>query len=114
VETLQYLHAHEPGNDWFLILGMDSVQDLESWREPQGIASLCKLMIIQRPGIISRTPPEYFHFIMIESPLIEISSTEIRQRVMQYKTIRYLVPEAVRQYIISEKMYLATHESIST
>lgn len=110
VDTLRFLHASEPGNEWFLILGMDSVHDLETWREPQGIARLCTLMIVKRPGIKRDLPPEYFQYIEVESPLIEISSTDIRQRIEDQRTIRYLVPEEIRKFIIAEKLYRTPSE----
>lgn len=105
VDTLRHLHASEPGNDWFLILGMDSVHDLETWRDPQGIAKLCTLMIVKRPGIKRDDPPKYFRSFYVDSPLIEISSTEIRQRVADQRSIRYLVPDSVRTFIQNERLY---------
>lgn len=106
VDTLRQLHANEPGNEWFLILGMDSVRDLDTWRDPQGIAKLCTLMIVGRPGIELDQPPDYFHSITIDSPLIDISSTDIRQRVAGKRSIRYQVPDTVRKLIESHRLYL--------
>lgn len=105
VDTLRHLHASEPENEWFLILGMDSVHDLETWRDPQGIAKLCTLMIVKRPGIKLDEPPEYFRSIYVDSPMIEISSTEIRQRAATQRSIRYQVPDSVRSFILNEKLY---------
>lgn len=106
VDTLRQLHANEPGNEWFLILGMDSVRDLDTWRDPQGIAKLCTLMIVKRHGIKPDEPPEYFRSLYVDSPLIEISSTDIRQRVGDQRSIHYLVPDSVRTFIQNYKLYL--------
>ncbi len=110
VDTLRHLHASEPGNEWFLILGMDSVHDLETWRDPQGIAKLCTLMIVKRPGIQHDEPPVFFRSHYIDAPLIEISSTDLRRRVADQRSIRYLVPDSVRTFIQSEKLYIPVNE----
>ncbi|MFT3881855.1 MAG: nicotinate-nucleotide adenylyltransferase [Gemmatales bacterium] len=106
VDTLRYLHQRDPGNEWLLILGGDSVRDLELWREPHGIASQCKLLIVQRPGVQAILPPDYFHYQIIDSPLIDISSTAIRNKLAAGQSIRYLVPAAVEEYIRAKKLYL--------
>lgn len=98
VDTLRYLHSRERA-EWFLLLGGDSVRDLHLWRSPEVIASLCSLLIVARPGAEAAVPPAYFRYHTVTSPLIEISSTDIRERVKQGQSIRYLVPDAVEQYV---------------
>lgn len=105
VDTLRYLHAREPQAKWFLILGGDSVRDLHSWRAPEEIASLCTLLIVDRPGAEQTAPPEYFQYERILSPLIDISSTDIRERVKLGRSIRYLLPPMVQQYVGQHQLY---------
>ncbi|HQR42222.1 MAG TPA: nicotinate-nucleotide adenylyltransferase [Gemmatales bacterium] len=105
VDTLRYLHQREPATDWFLILGGDSVRDLSTWRDPEGIARLCKLLIVDRPDTVGIEPPNYFAYNRVQSPLIDISSTDIRERVKTGRSIRYLVPERVREYIDTSEVY---------
>lgn len=105
VDTLRYLHQRDPGNEWLLILGGDSVRDLELWREPHAIASQCRLLIVQRPGVQAILPPAYFQYQIIDSPLIDISSTAIRNKLAAGQSIRYLVPATVEEYIRSKKLY---------
>lgn len=106
VDTLRYLHQRDPGHEWLLILGGDSVRDLETWRDPHGIASLSTLLIVQRPGVQATLPPAYFQYQIIDSPLIDISSTAIRNKLAKGQSIRYLVPTAVEAYIRSNRLYV--------
>ena len=106
VDTLRYLRQREPGSEWHLILGGDSVRDLELWREPHGIATQCKLLIVQRPGVQASLPPAYFQYQIVDSPLIDISSTAIRMKLAAGQSIRYLVPAAVEEYIRSKQIYV--------
>lgn len=114
VETLRALKAEfgESGNIYF-ILGLDSLKDLPRWREPQKIFSFGKLVAMARPGweepdwqsLDAVTPSARDGIILIKRPLIDISSTEIRRRVAQGLSIRYLVPEAVEKYIYDHGLY---------
>ena len=106
VDTLRYLRQREPGSEWHLILGGDSVRDLELWREPHKIATQCKLLIVQRPGVQASLPPAYFQYQIVDSPLIDISSTAIRTKLAAGQSIRYLVPAAVEDYIRSKQIYV--------
>lgn len=105
VDTLRYLQQRDAGNDWHLILGSDSVRDLETWREPKSIATMCSLLIVQRPGAVVTSAPSYFRSQQIVSPLIDISSTAIRQKCQEGRSIRFLVPEGVEEYIHSKALY---------
>lgn len=105
VDTLRYLHEREPGNEWFLILGGDSVRDFDTWREPEEIANLAALLIVDRPGTEGVQPPNYCRYQRITSPLIDISSTDIRARVKAKRSIRYFMPASVAEYIETHSLY---------
>ena len=105
VDTLRYLQQRDVGHEWHMILGGDSVRDLETWRDPMGIAKLTSLLVVQRPGAVVDSPPPYFKYQTVDSPLVEISSTMIRNMCATGQSIRYLVPEAVRNYLHSKQLY---------
>lgn len=105
VDTLRFLQKRDAGNEWYLILGGDSVRDLETWREPCEIAKLCQLLIVQRPGAVVESVPDYFRQQVVDSPLIDISSTDIRQRCKAGRTIRFMVPKNVEEYVVTQKLY---------
>jgi nicotinate-nucleotide adenylyltransferase len=114
VETLQEL-TRELGPDAILhfIMGMDALEQFDRWKEPEKLLKLCRLAIVNRPGhqgvdvnaLVGRHPQAGTRLTLLNVPRIEISSTEIRQRVAQGISIRYLVPDPVEGYISQHKLY---------
>lgn len=93
-------------SDFFLIIGADNFQDIHSWRTPDIILKLCSLVVVKRPkSTIPKFPAFAQDIITVDIPLLEISSSEIRQRVRQDQSVRYLVPHLVEEYIFSHKLY---------
>ncbi len=105
VDTLCFFHQRDPQDEFFLIVGSDSVRDLGTWRQPQEIAKFAVLLISARPETSASQPPGYFRSQIIRSPLLDISSTEIRDRCRRGESIRYMVPEVVEQYIVEKGLY---------
>lgn len=103
-ETLRELRR-EFGKDvdFFFITGSDSLEELISWKDIADIFKLAQFVVAQRPGYPIKELPEGAQIIPIAS--IEISSSMIRQRIKEGRSIRYLVPEPVREYIIQKKLY---------
>lgn len=104
------------GNDTrlYYIIGADVLGDLLTWRNYQEVFKLCGFIAVMRPGndtegfnrqmeYLKDTFGAVIHFI--NTPLIEISSTNIRNRVKEGKSIKYLVPEAVENYIKEKGLY---------
>jgi nicotinate-nucleotide adenylyltransferase len=117
VDTLRELDTVEPDNEWFFLMGADSLKSFSSWREPEEILKLAKPIIVGRPGsdpvevgllesLSSASYVESIRELSITSPLIEISSSDIRKRVSVNQSIRFLVPRSIEQYIVTQKMYL--------
>jgi Nicotinic acid mononucleotide adenylyltransferase len=105
---------------FFFILGRDSLADLPLWKEPSKLIQICKLVVAPRCGkdfpVLSSDlkslgkaiPGVMDSVIQLDMPVIEISSSEIRKRIAQGLSIRYLVlvPQEVEKYIIEQKLYL--------
>jgi len=114
VETMKALKKEygDSGNLYF-ILGVDSIRELPKWHEPHKIISYGKLVAMARPGceeldwesLEEAIPRAKDHIILIKGPLIDISSTEVRRRVAEGISIRYMVPEAVENYIRTNSLY---------
>ena len=98
----------------FFILGRDTLAELPLWKEPQKVVQLCRLVVPPRlgsgdlkhlgkvlPGLLERV-------IQLDMPVIGISSSEIRQRIAQGLSIRYLVPPEVEKYITEHEIYLTS------
>jgi len=102
---------------FFFILGRDSLADLPLWKEPNKLVQICKLVVAPRCGkgflalssdlksLEETIPGVRDNVIQLDMPVIEISSSEIRKRVAQGLSIRYLVPAEVGKYIIEQKIY---------
>lgn len=100
-----------PEWDLFFVAGADSLRDFPTWHEPETILRHVTLAIANRPGIVindgvlSAVPGLRDRVRVFPSPLIDISSTDIRDRISQRRSIRYLVPERVRTYIEDHGLY---------
>lgn len=94
------------------LIGADMLYDLPKWHQPQALLYEVNFIIMARPGWVfdwPALPPEFRHLEdhVIETPLIDISATDIRRRVSQGKPIDYLTPPSVCEYIHRNKLYVA-------
>lgn len=106
VDTLRELRAADPDCALFLLIGADQYRSLHTWREPETIAALAKLVVLRREGDSYRAsdqvrPPDW----ALEVTRIDVSSTEVRRRVVAGEPIRYLVPSGVERIIEREGLY---------
>jgi nicotinate-nucleotide adenylyltransferase len=116
VDTLRELNRTRPTDRPTLILGADSIRDLPTWREPIEILRLADVAAVARPGHVldsalaelRRTVAESAietRVEVVESPLCLISSTELRERIRLGRSVRYVVPESVEQYVRRRGLY---------
>ena len=102
VDTLRLLRKSLRG-DLVLILGADAARLLPRWRKVEEVRRLARIAVVGRPGL--RAGGKMPNTSMVAVPQLEISSTDIRERVRQGLPIRYLVPEAVERYIRRKRLY---------
>ncbi|MCD8090796.1 MAG: nicotinate-nucleotide adenylyltransferase [Clostridiales bacterium] len=115
VDTVRALKELYPeGTEFYFILGADSLMDLEKWREPKLLLSLCSFAAVARPGFKNKKTEaqikkleEKFNADIkyIESSKLDISSTDIRRRIAAGKSVKYNVPETVIKYIEEKELY---------
>jgi nicotinate-nucleotide adenylyltransferase len=113
VDTVRILKEQQPGVDWFYLMGGDSLKDLHTWRNPHELlASITALGVMMRPGaktdladLEKKTRGVSAKVKYINTPLIGISSSEIRQRVADGLPYRYLVPPEVYKIIHERGLY---------
>ncbi len=102
----------------YWIIGADSLADLTTWYRVGALVDCCRIITARRPGfrevdwdrLRSRLSEEQIAVLragVLDTPMIEISATDIRRRVREGRTIRYLVPESVRAYIGEHGLYAA-------
>jgi nicotinate-nucleotide adenylyltransferase len=95
----------------FFILGRDTLAELPLWKEPKKLVQLCRLVVPPRLGskdlkhLETAIPGLLDKVIQLDMPVIGISSAEIRQRIAQGLSVRYLVPVDVEKYITEQKVY---------
>ena len=103
VRTLRALAEREPGNRFTLLLGADAAEELAAWHEAEALPALADVVVFARPGytVPAGSPVRR----TIEVPALDISATLVRRRVAEGRSIRYLVPDAVREYIAVHGLY---------
>jgi len=114
IDTIAELRSRYAGDELFFILGWDSLAQLPRWKEPSRLVQMCRLVAIPRPGyslpdlnsLEASIPGLSRSLIVLDKPEIDISATEIRERVARGLSIRHLVPEPVDEYIRQHKLYL--------
>jgi nicotinate-nucleotide adenylyltransferase len=108
VDTVADLARERPSDELLLVVGADTWPEVPTWREPQRLLSLVEVAVVGRPGTQSRPTspvPEGRGVRFVEGPALPISSTQIRERVRRRLSIRYLVTDAVADYISSRGLY---------
>lgn len=113
VDTLEHFSKIYPEDELFLLMGEDSYVEFSQWRNPQRILELATLVVFERKFYPEAMRKEAMAFIaghggkvhLLDSRILEISSSDIRARVKNGLEIRYLVPEEVRTYIEKHGLY---------
>jgi nicotinate-nucleotide adenylyltransferase len=113
IDTLRELHARTPEDDLTFIVGGDIALGLPSWREPEAVLGLATLAVAEREGAVrgdvaerlracfpDAPPPVFF-----DMPRLDISSSQVRRRVAEARSIRYLVPDPVAEHIARGRLY---------
>ncbi|RUL88515.1 nicotinate-nucleotide adenylyltransferase [Tautonia sociabilis] len=113
--TLEEVARSRPGDELFFLIGGDSLADLPTWREPGRVMSLATVVAVGRPGTaeppanatreILDAHPDARPIARVDAPLVEVSSRDLRRRVAEGRSIRYLVPRGVEAYIEAHRLY---------
>ena len=104
VDTLRELRKQRPDDEFFLLLGVDQVTEFPTWREPDQVLALARLIMLARGGIEEAAAGDIVQQT-VPVTRVDVSSTLVRQRVGAGQSIRYLVPEAVERIITAERLY---------
>ena len=112
VDTLEELHSLNPDSELFLILGADIAAGLPGWHQPERVLSIATVAVAERPGTSREAVDQALRSVpggengrFFDMPVIDISSTMLRRRARTGESTRYLVPEAVRDYIDRHQLY---------
>lgn len=120
VDTLQQVKESNPDDELFFLMGADSLNKFDTWREPAKIVELATPLIVNRPSnqdwkgevdysklepLVSSERLAELKQLAIDNPLIEISSSAIRRRASAGQSIRYLTPRSVEKFAQTKKLY---------
>jgi nicotinate-nucleotide adenylyltransferase len=107
VDTLKQLKKQYPDSEIYFLTGSDVLNEIQTWKDPEQIYKLVKVVIAIRPCFDSFDSKNHFAKKSIIVPItgIDISSTQIRERVKKKQSIKYLVPAKVEEYIKKKKLY---------
>lgn len=116
IRTIEYLEKKYPGDELFLIIGSETLADLPNWYCPERLCSKVTLAVAHRCGFPEPDFSPLASFVpnetlcrwrqgVIPMPQIEISSTKIRERVVSGKSVRFLLPPSVENYLLEKEIY---------
>ncbi len=111
VDTLRELEREHPDAERFFITGTDALRDLPKWRQPEEVVRLTRFLVSVRPGVkkaevLAALPDVWEERVtFIEMPELDISSTYLRERLKVGSSVRYLLPCAVEEYILTHRLY---------
>ena len=114
VDTFRLLKEEDPDTKYWLIIGTDSLYNLETWHDHENLLATVNFLVVDRGGYDNHTIKNLTKsmnakyegdFMFIEMPDIELSSSDIRQRVQEGRSIHGRVPDAVRHFIADKGLY---------
>ncbi|WP_225744345.1 nicotinate-nucleotide adenylyltransferase [Marinilactibacillus sp. Marseille-P9653] len=101
-DTIRRLTEENPEIDYYFIIGADMVENLPTWYKVEELINLIQFVAVNRPSYSVETE---YPLIFIDVPNIEISSSLVRQKIMDHCSVNYLIPDSVIQYIEKEGLY---------
>lgn len=115
-DTLTELRRRHPRHEFFLLVGSDTLADLPQWHEPLRVLEAAGLLVMMRPNNPMPTPEHLraafglpaavpLRLEVVQTPLIDISSRDLRRRAAAGRSLRYFLPRAVECYIHDKRLY---------
>jgi nicotinate-nucleotide adenylyltransferase len=106
VDTVKAFHRKFLSSDLYLIIGSDSLKQFHSWKQPEEILSRATLIVYRRPGQGRKKPRiASGKVVWIKGPMVELASSDIRDRILRGKSIHYMVRENVLTFIRRKRLY---------
>ncbi|MEX0822139.1 MAG: nicotinate-nucleotide adenylyltransferase [Rhodothermales bacterium] len=107
IDTVRALQDQRPETIFHLMIGSDSLADIDRWHEPRRLLERVPFIVYPRPGDEDVEAPNDMRerISFADAPLLDLSSTGIRERIRTGRSIRYMVPEGVRDYVDTHRLY---------
>jgi len=104
-DTLAALRDEDPSRELFLVIGSDAAAGLPTWERIDEVRSLASIVVATRPGAEDGRPPPGWDWIRIETPRLEVSSTDLRARFADGRPLDYLITAEVIECIEQRRLY---------
>ena len=113
-ETLETLRKQNPDTEYFFLVGSDTLFALETWKHPEILLPSCTILVAVRDGVPMEKMQEHAKYLeekfggsirLLTTPNIEISATDIRNRLSQNRNVKYFVPDSVLDFINKYDLY---------
>lgn len=104
-DTLADLHLIDPDAELFLVLGADAAAGLPTWERADEVRASSTLVVVDRPGARGASVPEGWTWVHVEVPRLEVSSTDLRERVRDDRPLDYLLPRDVIACVRERQLY---------
>jgi len=105
IDTLTYLREKYPKKQFSLIMGGDNLESIEKWKNYELLLSDYDIYIYQRPGFENKKYADNPRITIVDAPMLDISATFIRNAIKSGKSVRYLVPDEVFEYLENSVLY---------
>ncbi|MBK6363779.1 MAG: nicotinate-nucleotide adenylyltransferase [Saprospiraceae bacterium] len=105
IDTLVYLKEKYPDKTFTLIMGSDNIQSINKWKNFEKLLEDYDILVYNRQGYDQINPDYLKRVHFVDAPLLHLSSTMIRERISQGKSIQYLVPDVVFHYLENSNLY---------
>jgi nicotinate-nucleotide adenylyltransferase len=105
IDTMTYMREKYPEHQFSVIMGSDSLENLPRWKNYEQLLKQFSVFVYKRPG---HEPPKYedSHITICDAPLLDISSSFIRKMIGSGRSARFMIPEKVYEYILSNRYYM--------
>ena len=113
-ETLETLRKQNPNTEYFFLVGSDTLFALETWKHPEILLPSCTILVAVRDGVPMEKMQEHAKYLeekfggsikLLTTPNIEISATDIRNRLVERRNVKYFVPDSVLDFINKYDLY---------
>lgn len=113
-ETLETLRKQNPDTEYFFLVGSDTLFALETWKHPEILLPSCTILVAVRNGVPMEKMQEHAKYLeekfggsikLLTTPNIEISATDIRNRLADGRNVKYFVPDSVLEFIHKYDLY---------
>lgn len=104
IDTLTYLAEKYPDHEFSIVIGSDSFQNIEKWKNPEALIKNYSFIVYKRPGFEIDNKLKA-NIVILKAPLLDISATHIRELIQRGRSIKYLVPQVVEEEIAKSGLF---------